>query len=539
MSDKTSSQELHYQVVIAGGGFGGAYCAKYLAIQLGSDASRRAALICDQNVLAFQPMLAEVVGASISPLDVVTPLHTFCRDTNVLQGQIVDIDLPGKKLVLNAGHFSPNTIVTFDHLVLALGGVVDVSRVPGMTEHGYILKNAWDAVRLRVALIERLEEANLCPDIEIKRRLLTFVIVGGGFSGVETAGQILDLVREIQPIYHNLKSIPSRVILVHSHDFILPEIGEKLGRYAQDKLLERGMEFRLNDRVMSVTARKVTLAKGGEIESHTVISTVGNAPHPLITALCQKYKIETVKGRVATEPTMQVKGYKDFWAIGDCAAIPLDGKDSCPPTAQFALRQGIQVSKNIVRVLEDKPLKPFKFRNQGQLAAIGHHLAVADIFGFRFSGFIAWFMWRTIYATKIPGLQRKFRVVIDWTLDLVFPRDISVIGTERSKPIQDMHFEKGDLLLQENDPYTSFYIIKSGKVECFRDGALYKTLGEGDSIGGREFANDDVWLVKAIVAGPSTLVSVQRQVVLTLLLSKGIAERFKATSVRAPSTSTS
>jgi NADH:ubiquinone reductase (H+-translocating) len=527
MSDATKSAPVRrYEVIVAGGGFGGAYCAKYLGIQFGAQASNRAALIASQNVLAFQPMLAEVVGGSLSPLDVVTPLHTFCRGTNVMQGKIVDIDLSGKFLTLDAGRFTPNSTVYFDHLVLALGCVVDVSRVPGMMEHGYILKEAWDAVRLRLSIIERLEEANLSSDAAIKRRLLTFVVVGGGYSGVETAGQILDYVGEVRHVYLNLKDIKARVILIHSRDHILPEIGEKLGVYAEGKLRARGMEIRLNERVTSVTARKVVLSGGDMIETHTVVSTVGNATHPLLVAFCEKCGIENLKGRICTDETMRVKGTDNLWAIGDCAAVPLDGQPACPPTAQFALRQGIQVSKNIVRALSGTPLKPFKFKEQGQLASIGHHTAVAHIFGFQFSGMLAWFIWRTIYASKIPGLQRKLRVVIGWTFDLLFSREISVIRPETPVYIQDMHFEKDDLVLQESDPYLSFYIIKSGAVDCFKDGTLIKTLRGGDHLGGRDFAAEGKWFVRAVVTEPATLISIRREVWNTLLLSKQFAERF-------------
>jgi NADH dehydrogenase len=527
MNEMVSAKALHYEVLIAGGGFAGAYCGKYLGIGLGKEAGQRAALVADQNVLAFQPMLAEVVGASLSPLDVVTPLRVFCRKINVLQAKIVDIDLPGKYVELDAGHFTPNSVITFDHLVLALGGIVDVSRVPGMNEHGYILKNAWDAVRLRVAVIERLEEANLCAQPEEKRRLLTFVVVGGGYSGVETAGQILDLVRGIQPLYLSLVGYVARVILVHSRDHILPEIGEKLGTYAEGKLRERGMEIRLNERVTSVTARKVCLGSGETIETHTVVSTVGNATHPVIAALIKKYNLENLKGRIVTEPTMRVKGHDNLWAVGDCAAIPLDGEPSCPPTAQFALRQGIQVSRNVINAQAGAPLKPFKFKAQGQLASIGHHTAVADVFGFQFSGFLAWLAWRTIYLTKIPGVQRKLRVMIDWTLDLIFPRDTSVIRPPTMHLMEDMHFEKDDLVLQENDPYLSFYIIKSGAVECFHQEVKTVTLGEGDYIGGKQFTAEGKWSVRVVVTEPSTLISIRREVLNTLLISKGIAERFK------------
>jgi NADH:ubiquinone reductase (H+-translocating) len=530
MTEVAPAKGRHYPIVIAGGGFAGAYCAKYLAKHFGKAASQKAALIADQNVLTFQPLLAEVVGASLSPLDVVNPLRLFCRGTSVLQGRITEIDLDAKCLTLDAGRFTPKSSMTFDHLVLALGSIVDVSHVSGMSEHGYVLKDAWDAVLLRVALIERLEEANLSDDESAKQRLLTFVVVGGGFSGVETAGQILDLVSDIHPLYLNLKKTKPRVVLVHSRDHILPEIGQKLGDYAQRKLIQRGMDIRLNLRVISVTARKVALSNNDVIETHLVVSTVGNAPHPLIVNLCEKYGLENLKGRVMTEATMRVERRGYVWAIGDCSAVPLDEKPSCPPTAQFALRQGIQLAHNLKQALKVGPLKPFQYKAQGQLAAIGHRTAVADIMGIQFSGFFAWLIWRTIYASKIPCLQRKIRVVIDWTLDLFFSREISVIQAESKNLIQDMHFEKGDLLLQENDPYESFYIIKKGSVDCFRSSKSFKSLGEGEALGGSEFAQNDRWTVRAVAAEPSTLSSVRRQVWNTLLTSKALSEKFRDTT---------
>jgi NADH dehydrogenase len=462
---------------------------------------------------------------------VVNPLRLFCRGTNVLQGRITEIDLDAKCVTLEAGRFTPKSSITFDHLVLALGSIVDMSHVSGMSEHGHVLKDAWDAVLLRVALIERLEEANLSDDEDAKQRLLTFVVVGGGFSGVETAGQILDLITDIHPLYLNLKKTKPRVVLVHSRDHILPEIGQKLGDYAQRKLTKRGMEFRLNARVTSVTARKVTLSNNDSIETHMVVSTVGNAPHPLIVGLSKKYGIENLKGRITTDANMRVASHGFVWAIGDCAAVPLNDEPCCPPTAQFAVRQGIQLAHNLKQALKATgPYKPFKYKPQGQLAAIGHRTAVANIMGIQFSGFFAWLVWRTIYATKIPGIQRKLRVVIDWTLDLFFSRDVSVLQAESKNLIQDMHFEKGDLLLQENDPYESFYIIKKGSVDCFHGADLIKKLGDGEALGGKEFAENDRWTVRAVAAEPSTLISVRRQVWQTLLTSKALANKFRDSS---------
>jgi len=518
----TEIKPLHYQVLIAGGGFAGAYCGKYLGKYFGTEASQRVALVADGNVFAFQPMLAEVVGAALSPLDVVIPLRQFCRGINVLQGNIVALDLRLKVATLDSGRFTTNSTITFDHIVLALGSVINVSQVPGMSEHGYILKNAWDAMRLRVAIIERLEEANLAVDLETKKRLLTFVVVGGGYSGVETAGQMLDLVCSIQPMYLNLADVTMRVVLVHSRDHLLPEIGLRLGQYAEAKLKKRGMEVRLDERVVSITAGKVFLSKSKPIDTHTVVSTIGNGPHPLLASLCKSENLENDYGRIVTEPTMLVKGFKHVWAVGDCAAIPVNGESSCPPTAQFAQRQGIQVSLNLQRALAGSPLKPFKYKSRGQLASIGHQRAVADIMGFQFSGFIAWFIWRTLYASKIPGLQRKLRVVIDWTLDLFFPRDISVIRTLEQGVLEDMPFKKGDLIVEENDPYISVYIIKAGRVDCRRNNNHVQTLESGDVLGGSKFTAGDTWNVRAAACAPTILVSIKRHAWLSLNQSPGL-----------------
>jgi NADH dehydrogenase len=245
----------------------------------------------------------------------------------------------------------------------------------------------------------------------------------------------------------------------------------------------------------------------------------------LLASLCKSENLENVYGRIVTEPTMLVKGFKHVWAVGDCAAIPVNGESSCPPTAQFAQRQGIQVSLNLQRALAGSPLKPFKYKSRGQLASIGHQRAVADIMGFQFSGFLAWFLWRTLYASKIPGLQRKLRVVIDWTLDLFFPRDISVIRTLEQGVLEDMPFKKGDVIVEERDPYVSVYIIKTGRVECHRDNHHLQTLESGDILGGSNFTADDKWNVRAAADAPTILISVQRRAWLSLnqppsLLSK-------------------
>ena len=502
---------MKFDTLILGGGFAGVYCAKRLARELGPQKARGIGLIAEQNVMVFQPMLAEVAGAALSPLDVVNPIREFCRDVNVLMGKVVSIDIVKKNVVLDAGMYTPNTTVEFDHLVLALGGVVDLSRVPGMPEHAFILKNVGDALGIREAVIRRLEEANLVESLETKKRLLTFVVVGGGYSGVETAGQILDLLADVKSLYRNISDTSSRVVLIHSGEHLLPDIGPELGHYAERKLKKRGLEIMLNARVTAITSCAVFLQGGVMIDSNMVVSTVGNAPHPLLVKFCAENRVENVKGRIVTEPTMQVKGFPNLWAIGDCAAVPMDGQPTCPPTAQFALRQGEQLGANLARLRNGEPLKPFYFKNLGQLASIGHHTAVADVLGIKFSGFPAWWFWRTVYLWKLPGMQRKLRVMADWTMELMFRRDVSHIGVGPSQVVPTIHLEPGDTLFRAGEPALSFYIIKLGRIELLEGAKVVETLQQGEHFGEWALLNDSHWRYTARAATATTLIAVSRE----------------------------
>ncbi|MDB6109441.1 MAG: copper transporter [Pedosphaera sp.] len=504
------------EIVIAGGGFAGAYCARSLSRALGKESIQRVGLIAEQNILVFQPMLAEVAGAMLSPLDVVTPLRQFCRGVNVLRGRIVEVDLAERRLILDAGRFTRNTEVEFEHLVLTLGSVVDLSRVPGMPEHSLVLKGVGDALKLRATVIDRLEEANLETDPETRKWMLTFVVVGGGYSGVESAGQILDLLEQVKGFYHNLQRVPLRVVLVHSGPTLLPEVGESLGRYAERKLRERGMEIMLNTRVTSMTSHRVFFDRGEPIQAATVLSTVGNAPHPVMVDLSHRAGLETYKGRIVTEPTMQVKGRQRLWAAGDCAAVPVNGQPASPPTAQFAQRQGKLLGENVARSLRGEKPRPFHHKNLGQMASIGQHMAVAEILGMRFSGFIAWWMWRTVYLFKLPGIQRKLRVMVDWTMDLFFPRNISLLLPWPTELVQEMHLEKGCVIYHAGEPAMSFYILKAGRIDLFEGDRFVRSVRVGQHFGERALLGDGVWHYSAMTAEPSTLVSVSRKAFRTL-----------------------
>jgi len=506
---RSEEEPFRFRVVVAGAGFAGVYCAQALGRALGHRrGSKEVALISARNTMEFQPMLPEVCGSEVSPRHVVNPIRRLCREVTVMRGRIVKIDLPARRLTLNAGPYSGNRVVEFEHLALSIGSVVDLSRVPGMPEHAYLIGNVGDAMALRGAIIDRFEEATLAAKRESVRRLLTFVVVGGGYSGVETAGQIADLAADVSHLYPKLSLEDIRVVLVHSGPHLLPEIGERLGRYAESELGKRRVEVILNTRVSAMTASKVYFKWGGSLESFTVVSTVGIAPHPLVTQLCQENGIETVKGRIITEATLRVPGHPCLWSAGDCASIPLPDGRKAPPTAQFAVREGRLMGGNLARVLNGAAPRPFDYKGVGELANIGRRTAVADIFGLQFSGFFAWWLWRTVYLAKLPGLDRKLRVVIDWTLDLFFPRDISLLNPQGKRLVQEMHLEAKDRLFQAGEPALSFYFVRSGSVEL-RDenGELRRTIREGEHFGERALLTDRVWRFDAFATGPSDVVA--------------------------------
>jgi NADH:quinone reductase (non-electrogenic) len=268
-----------------------------------------------------------------------------------------------------------------------------------------------------------------------RRSLLTFVVAGGGFAGVETVAALNDFVRQALPFYPNLCEEMLRVMLVHSGLVILPELGQGLGRYAQKMLAQRGVEIRFNTRVKSMTEGNVSLVDGLSIPTRNLVWTAGAVPSPLIFSLpCLKEQ-----GRLLVNQFLQVPDWPNVWAVGDCAFVPdirNPGK-SHPRTAQHAIREGNIVAQNIAAVLLRRPLKSFSFKTIGLFASIGRRIGVARIFGYNFSGFFAWWMWRTVYLSKLPGLDKKVRVAFDWTLDLLFPKDVCAVHDFDRRP--DFH----------------------------------------------------------------------------------------------------
>ena len=309
----------------------------------------------------------------------------------------------------------------FDHLLLTLGSETNFFNMDGVRDWSVTMKSLTDTALLRNRMVALLEEASLQSDEAARRQLLTFVTAGGGFSGTETTGAVNDFVRETVRYYPQLREELIRVVMVHPGNFILPELGEELGRYAEHKLRERKVEVIKGPRVANYDGVVVTLSDGTSIPAATMIWTAGVKPSPVIAQLpCEKER-----GRLLVSEFMAVTGVPGLWAAGDCAAVPiLNTENFHPPTAQHGLREGVVVAKNIEAMILDGPLKPFRFKMMGQLASIGHRTGVAMVFGIKFSGFIAWWFWRSVYLMKLPRLAKKLRVMASWTLDLFFGQEI-------------------------------------------------------------------------------------------------------------------
>jgi NADH:ubiquinone reductase (H+-translocating) len=413
------------RIVILGGGFGGVYAAMQLEKLLGRQSAVEICLVSRDNFFLFTPMLHEIAASDLEITNIVNPLRKLLHKVEVLVGDVKQIDLPNQRVLISRGYHNHSQQIDYDHLVIALGSVTNFYGLPGLAELAVEMKSLRDAVQLRAQILRYLEEANSDDDPAGRRALLTFVVAGGGFAGVETVAALNDFLREALPFYPNLREDMLRVILIHSGRSMLPELGDNLGRYAEKVLAQRGVEIRLNTRVNGMTESKVFLADGVSIPSRTLVWTAGTVPNPLILSLPCGHE----RGRIRVNEFLRVPDWPDVWAVGDCAFVP-DIRNlgkSHPPTAQHAMREGKVVAQNIVATLLGRPLKSFSFKTIGLLASIGRRMGVARVFGFNFSGFFAWWMWRTVYLSKLPGLDKKVRVAFDWTLDLLFPKDVCAV----------------------------------------------------------------------------------------------------------------
>jgi len=425
MSLETSTK----RILILGGGFGGLYAALGLEKALARDACLEVTLVNSENFFLFTPMLHEVAAGDLDLTHIVNPIRKLLRRVKFFDGVVESIDLESKSVEVSHGFSHHHHRFEYDYLLIALGSTTNFFGLPGLEARALTMKSLGDAIHLRNHLIAQLEEAE--PEcVDDREPMLTFVVAGGGFAGVETIASMNDFLREALRFYPSLSEDLLRVVLVHPGPVILPELGRELGVYAQRKLARRKVEIRLDTKVTGVSERGVELSDGEAIRSNTLVWTAGTSPHRLLEGLpCLKEK-----GRVLVNEHLEVPGWPGVWALGDCALIP-DARTGShhPPTAQHALREGIVAARNILAEARGGKKRPFTFSTLGQLATIGRRTGVARIVGVNFSGFIAWWLWRTIYLSKLPRFEKKLRVMLDWTLDLIFSKDLVQYETSRSR----------------------------------------------------------------------------------------------------------
>jgi len=420
------------RILILGGGFAGLHAAIHLDSTLARSPNVEITLINRDNFFLFTPMLHEVAASDLDLTNIVNPLRQLLRRVNFFAGEVEAIDVDRRQVRVSHGVDHHPHDLAYDHLVIGLGSVTNFFNLPGLAERALTMKSLGDAIHVRNHLIALLEEADTECCANIRGPLLTFVVAGGGFAGVETVAAVNDFIRHAVRFYGNLGQDLLRVVLIHSGPVILPELGEQLGQYAQKELTKRKVEIRVGTRVLGLTERGVALSTGEMIETSALIWTAGTSPNPVLLDLpCEKEH-----GRLKVNENLQVPSCPGVWALGDCALIP-DAKSGGyhPPTAQHALREGKILAHNLTAAVRNRTMRPFSFSTIGQLAAIGQRAGVARIFGINFSGFLAWWLWRTIYLSKLPRFEKKLRVAFDWTLDLVFGKDLVQFQTFRAPTI--------------------------------------------------------------------------------------------------------
>src|SRR6516225_7537107 len=514
------------RVIIVGGGFGGLTLAGYLNRRVARDVE--VVVISSENHMVFTPMLAEVAGRSLSGFDVVTPGRQIAPRATWLTASVTGVDLKKNEVEYTR---PDGTIATlpYTHLILTCGSEVNLDVVPGMAAHAYTLRSEGDAMVLGNEVIGRFEQAAVEPEEDERQRLLTVVVVGGGFTGVEAAGHLFDLMRDIQSLYPQLKGHQPRIVLLQRGPKIVPEFQHaSLSEFALRKLLKNGVDVRLNTEVKEVTARYVRLGSGEQIETGLTVCSVGTAP----VALIKKIGLPLERGRLKTEPDMRVTGTANVWAFGDCAAVPNAwNAQISPPTAQFALRQAKQLAANLVRVQRGEATRPFRFRPQGLLATIGHHNGVAEIYNFKFSGLLAWFLWRSVYLLKIPTFSRKLNVVIEWTWDIFFKPNVVQVRQPVPQRFKQAHYGAGDFVFHKDELANAFFVVKAGTAGLYLDETAGKpivTFNKGDHFGEGAFLEMEgspMYPASAKAETPLDLVVLDREDFTVLAESLGAMQR--------------
>ena len=453
-----------HRILILGGGFAGLYAARNLQRLMGKEAAIE--VVNRENYFVFQPLLPEVAGGAISAVNAVSPLRFLTRKIFIRKAEVDSINPEAQTVTVFQGVQRRPTVLEYDHLIIALGSGSDLSRTIGLSEHAFTMKTLSDARRLRAHVIERLEHADITRLPEVKKGALTFTVIGGGFSGIETVGEIKELIDRSLRYYPNISASEIRVVVLEFADRILNEMPESLAAYAQNKLNERGIEVQLGVGVAEATGTQLVTTTGEVIETRTIVATIGNTPPPVVTTMPLTLK----QGRILVRRDFRADGFENIWAIGDCALIPMtetasDREDFAPPTAQFAVREAKHLAQNVVAALQNRSLKNFHYSSKGSLASLGAGRGVAEVYGIKLTGRLAWLLWRVYYISFLPGTQTRISVLWNWLMDGFSPRSVVQINSEKPQDARYVLYRAGDRIYENGARSDGFYTIASGSVE--------------------------------------------------------------------------
>ncbi len=418
------------RILVVGGGYVGLYTALRLQKKLRRKLrSRKVEIIVvdPRSYMTYQPFLPEAAAGSIEPRHVVVPLRQTLKKCEVLTGRVVRVDHARRVATIQPSRGAEYEL-TYEVLVMAPGSVARTLPIPGLAEQGIGFKQVEEAIALRNQMLERLDIASSITDHATRRALLTFVFVGGGYAGIEALAELEDMTRYATRFYPTLAKGDLRFVLVEATGRILPEVGESLGRYTLDELRKRRIDVRLNTRLESCVDGHIVLSDGEEFDAETLVWTAGVKAHPLVTNT--DLPIDE-KGRIRCKTDLRVVGVDNAWSAGDCAAVPdvAHPGQMCSPSAQHAVRQAKRLADNLVRVLRGGSPSPYIHKHVGSVASLGLYKGVAQVYGIKLRGFPAWFMHRSYHMSRVPTFNRKVRVILDWTLALLFKREVVSLGS--------------------------------------------------------------------------------------------------------------
>jgi len=453
-----------HRVLILGGGFAGLYAARNLQRLMGKKAAIE--VVNRENYFVFQPLLPEVAGGAISAVNAVSPLRFLTREIFIRKAEVDSINPEAQTVTVFQGVQRRPTVLEYDHLIIALGSGSDLTRTPGLSEHAFTMKTLSDARRLRAHVIERLEHADITRLPEVKKGALTFTVIGGGFSGIETVGEIKELIDRSLRYYPNINASEIRVVVLEFSERILNEMPESLAAYAQNKLNQRGIEVQLGVGVAEATGTQLVTTTGEVIDTRTIVATIGNTPAPVVA----KMPLTLEQGRILVRRDFRADGFENIWAIGDCASIPMTDtasarEDFAPPTAQFAVREAKHLAQNVVAALQNQNLKKFHYSSKGSLASLGAGRGVAEVYGIKLTGRLAWLLWRVYYISFLPGMQTRISVLWNWLMDGFSPRSVVQINSEKPQDARYVLYRAGDRIYENGARSDGFYTIASGSVE--------------------------------------------------------------------------